>query len=109
MKTRILLATLAIATLAAINATATENYISPRAKDNQITAANTGAVAAADRNATVPPRALDNQSRNVVGTTTGRATALTCAGHMTASPKEIQTCADKSGATMSCCSVAAAK
>jgi hypothetical protein len=105
MKTRILLATIGVAALAAIalNVNAGTTLLSPRAQGNQIKAAP-GTVAAqpAFTTQTVSPRALGNETKTVAGVANDVNPATMCSRNMVASPKAIQACA-ANPAKMPCC------
>lgn len=112
MKTLIPLtvASLALA-LTALNLSAGDALLSPRAKENQIkhvsgrdTSPNT---LTANRNVTASPRALDNQIKTVAGTDKGPDT-LTCNRKMLASPKAVGECVSHPSlcAGAGCCNVA---
>ena len=112
MKTRNLLITLGAAAFAAIaiNATASDALLSPRAAGNQIkqvagTANDVNTVATTA--ASISPRALGNQIKTVPGVANDVNPALACAQIMTASPKSIQACLE-SGTMSGCKSVAVA-
>ena len=115
MKTCNLLITLGAAafTAIAINATASDAMLSPRAAGNQIqqvtgTATDVNLVTASA--ATISPRAAGNQIKTVAGTSNDVNSGLACAKNMTASPKAIQACIESG--TMSGCktvTVASAK
>jgi len=115
MKTRILLATIGVAALAAItiNATASDALLSPRAAGNQIkyassTANDVNLVTASA--ATVSPRATGNQFATIASTSKEVNPASLCSHYMTgSSPKAIQACAANSTAAMPCCAVATTK
>ena len=112
MKTRNLLITLGVASLATVNLLAADTYLSPRATDNQIkviagTNTDPNFTAAAPR--AVSPRFAENQIKTVVGTEKAVSPALVCAQRMTGSPKAVAACAEHPGAPMPCCTVAAAK
>ena len=108
MKTRILLATIGAAALAAItfNANASDAFLSPRAAGNQVKhfagtyndpnlVDTTGIVI-------VSPRAAGNQTTAVAGTNTEVTPAAACAKNMNGSPKTIQACAEHPGSMPGC-------
>jgi hypothetical protein len=114
MKTRILLATIGAAALAAItlNANAGDALLSPRATGNEIKhfagtyndpnlVDTTGIVI-------VSPRAAGAQTAAVAGTNTETTPAMACAKNMTGSPKAIQACVDHPGTMPGCNPVAVA-
>ena len=107
MKTRILLATIGAAVLAAItsNVSASDALLTPRAAGNQIKVAP-GVTAAqpAFTAQVVSPRALGNQTKTAADADSGTAPATICVKMMTGSPKTIQACADHP-ATMPGCNV----
>jgi hypothetical protein len=105
MKTRILLATIGAAALAAItsNVNAGTGLLSPRAAGNQIQAAS-GVTAAqpAPVAQTVSPRALGNQTPAAAGVANDVNPVMQC-HKMTASPKAIQACAANPAGMSGCC------
>ena len=112
MKTRNLLITLGAAAFAAIaiNATASDALLSPRAAGNQIKQVagmandvNTVAITTA----TISPRATGNQIKTVPGVANDVDPALACARNMIASPKGVQACLE-SGTMSGCKTVAVA-
>jgi len=114
MKTRILLATIGVAALAAmtLNANASDAYLTPRAAGNQIkyfagkyndpTLVNTTGIVV------VSPRAAGNQARITAGTSTETTPAMACVKMMAGSPKTIQACADHPATMAGCNPVTAA-
>jgi hypothetical protein len=105
MKTRILLATIGVAALAAItlNVNAGAPLLSPRAQGSQIKVApGTAAARPAFTTQAVSPRALGNQTKTVAGVANDVNPATQCSRHMTVSPKAIQACA-ANPANMPCC------
>jgi len=112
MKTRNLLITLSVAAFATINVMATDALLSPRASEQQpkfVSGVNTDPNLAAPGLTSVSPRFVDNQSKTVVGKSTGTSASAVCVRRMAGSPKMVSACADHPGAPMSCCSVADAK
>lgn len=112
MKTRNLLITLGVATIAAITFNTNGALLSPRAAGNQIKVvsgvANDPDLVAVDQGLALPPRAAGNQTTITAGTNGDVNPVTLCSRNMTSSPKAIQACA-ANPANMSCCKVAAAK
>jgi hypothetical protein len=110
MKTRILLATIGVAALAAItiNVSASDALLSPRATGNQIKVVP-GVTTAQPAPATqsVSPRALGNQPLTVASVANDVNPVMKC-HKMIASPKAIQACAEHPTAMSGCCKTAMA-
>jgi hypothetical protein len=111
MKTRNLLLILTVTAMAAANVVVGETLLSPRAADQPKTVAGpnndpnltaTGLVSAS-------PHLVAGQSKTVAGKSTEVTPASQCARRMSGSPKMIGQCAENSGGSMSCCSVATMK
>ena len=112
MKTRNLLITLTVASMATINVMATEALLSPRAAAAQsrtVAGPNNDPNLAAPGLVSVSPRLVGNQSKTVSGKSTEVTPSSQCARRMAGTPKMISQCADHPGAAMACCSVADAK
>jgi hypothetical protein len=97
MKTHNLLITLGAAAFAAIaiNATASDSLLSPRAAGNQIqqvsgTASDVNLVSA--NTAAVSPRAAGNQIKTVAGTGNDVNPSIACAKNMNGSPRAVTEC-----------------
>ena len=112
MKTRILLTTIAAATLATItlNANASDVYLSPRAAGNQIKhvsgIANDPNLVNTTGIVIVAPRAAGNQATAVAGIKTETTPAMACVKTMSGSPKTVQACAEHPGTMPGCNAVA---
>jgi hypothetical protein len=110
MKTRNLILAFGVAVLATVNVMATDTYLSPRAKDNQIkvvSGTNTDPNLTAAAPSAVSPRFAENQIKTVAGTDAAASPAMNCAQKMSGTPKMVTACAEHPGADMPCCSVAA--
>jgi hypothetical protein len=113
MKTRILLATIGVAALAAItlNVNASDALLSPRAQGNQIKVAPAVAgdrnLVAANQGSTVSPRSLGNQTLTVASVANDVNPVMEC-HKMIASPKAIQACAANPAGMSGCCKTAMA-
>ena len=110
MKTRTLIITLSVASMASLNVMA-GGLLSPKAADSQ---PKTIAGYNSDQDLTpglsaVSPRIMDDQIKTVPGKSTEVTPSLMCARKMSGSPKMIGACADSSGGDMSCCSGATTK
>lgn len=107
MKTRNLLITIGVATLATttFNATAADTLLSPRAAGNQIKmfagTNNDPNLVNATGIVALSPRAASNEIKAVAGTSTDVNPALVCTKTMTGSPKAVQACIESG--TMSAC------
>jgi hypothetical protein len=110
MKTRILLATIAAAALAAItfNVNAGTTLLSPRAAGNQIQATSGVTTTQLAQTAqSVSPRALGNQTTAVASAANDVNPVMEC-HKMIASPKTIQACAANPTGMSGCCKTAMA-
>ena len=100
MKTRILLASIGAAALAAaaVNVNAGDVYLSPRATGNQIKhvagLANDPNLVNTTGIIVVAPRAAGNQTQTVAGMSTETTPAMACARMMVGSPRTIQACVE---------------
>ena len=112
MKTRILLATISAAALAAItiNANAGAAYLTPRAAGNQIKhvsgIANDPNLVNTTGIVVVSPRAQGNQIKTVASGANEVTPAMACVSMMSGNPKSIQACAEHPGTMPGCNPVA---
>jgi hypothetical protein len=117
MKTRNILITLGVTTLAVItlNINASGALLSPRATSNEIihvagTNGDPNLIALGLTSAEyATPREAGNKSVVIVGTNKEVNPATLCSRNMTASPKAIQACAANPSGPMPCCVVATTK